>query len=329
MDLGESSRNALVDNGPRREAGMNFPVDGRNQRLDQTDFARDDLYQDQNRLRQENPVVNRRQDQRYRFGPAENFRMPRYVELTKIEGIEKLNGKNFKTWKTDLEIALSERNLWTLVNGERDEREPVDIQDQQLAYKIIYQCCETHIKDMISDTRDALVAWRKIQETFNPKNMITQINSVKNLFNVEQKPGEKIIDYISRVRNLYRDYRQTGNDDINDRVIAQLMIIGLDEEFEIVKSMTSTFKNEDLTSVRIEEMLLNDHEGRPCVIKILRIEEIVKRQFFIPDRNNGEIVKNKSALFDPIKCVIDVVRKGITRKIVGSLLRKIQEELGK
>lgn len=157
MDMGENSRNVLVDKGPGRQTGMNFPPDRRihNQRLDQDDFGRNDFYQDQNRLR-----------------------MPRYIEFTKIEGIEKLNGKNFKTWKTDLEIALSERNLWTLVNGERDEREPVNIQDQQLAYKIIYQSCETHVKDMISDTRDPLVAWKKIEETFNPKNMITQINSV-------------------------------------------------------------------------------------------------------------------------------------------------------
>jgi hypothetical protein len=164
---------------------------------------------------------------------GENGHIPRYEqmqirrELIKIESVEKLNSKNFRTWRKEVRMALEERELLgILVDGE----EGYDARNITDAYKIIYVTCGTEMRNLIAQTDSPVQAWKLIIEKFEPKTMMTRIATVQDLFNVRQESGECLSAYLARVRRLHECFLHAGNSDIGNVLLAQLVVIGLRRE---------------------------------------------------------------------------------------------------
>jgi hypothetical protein len=241
-----------------------------------------------------NPLMEERQsDQGNHIMDEEHSTMTERMMLMNMKGhqIEKLKSDNFQTWSTDIELILAEQDLWRAVSGGRkfegkpNERDYTE-QENATVYRVIYQSCDTERKKIIASTRNPKIAWDKICEIFEPRNLICRIQAVRNFFGVKMQEGEVMCTYINRVRELYREFINAGNGQIDDDLLAQVMIIGLPREYSQVKSITNTLRAQEITSKNVERILLSEYQQRK--FDESEDNELENSKILVTKRNSGE-----------------------------------------
>ena len=109
------------------------------------------------------------------------------AEITKIE---KLNGRNYQSWKYNVKLVLMERGLWEFTQ-EGKEQPPEETatdtvkrsfqQRSDKAYSLIALSVEKHLQIHISSTTEPLKAWQNLQKQFEFVS-ITQIVHLNRKF---------------------------------------------------------------------------------------------------------------------------------------------------
>jgi hypothetical protein len=222
----------------------------------------DDLQAELGRLRVER---NLNDDRRRNRETAPSPRQPE--NASRDFKIAILKDHNFLTWSTDVEICLKEEKLWNILTKEKkyagypEERDYTE-DEKDRVFRILYQSCDEERKRIIADTRDPTIAWEKLRDIFEPRNMICKIESIRNFFGVKMKHEERMIDYVNRIKQLYRDFTNAGNKAIDDELVANVMIMGLPKEYAAVKSIANALEGKNLCSKRVEELLMAEFHQR-------------------------------------------------------------------
>ncbi|GFT07274.1 retrovirus-related Pol polyprotein from transposon TNT 1-94 [Trichonephila clavipes] len=90
---------------------------------------------------------------------------------------ERLNSTNYNTWK-DVRVLLMDRNSWRIITGQEvkpddgaSAKEKWNFESRwDRAYSTIYLSIEKEYQNLISDTSDPIVVWKKLQNNFQPHN---------------------------------------------------------------------------------------------------------------------------------------------------------------
>ncbi|GFX62737.1 retrovirus-related Pol polyprotein from transposon TNT 1-94 [Trichonephila clavipes] len=105
--------------------------------------------------------------------------------------IERLYSTNYNTWKEDVQVLLMDRNSWRIITGQ--EVKPDDSASAKetrnfesrwgRAYSTIYLSIEKEYQNLILDTCDPIVAWKKLQDHFQPHTRACVIGLLDEFFN--------------------------------------------------------------------------------------------------------------------------------------------------
>ncbi|GFY00938.1 retrovirus-related Pol polyprotein from transposon TNT 1-94 [Trichonephila clavipes] len=133
--------------------------------------------------------------------------------------IEQLNSTNYNTWKEDVRVLLMDRNSWRIIT--RQEVKPDDgafAKEKRnfesrwdRAYSTIYLSIEKEYRNLISDTCDPIVAWKKLQDDFHPHTRARVIGLLDEFFNCRILDEEEIGLYAARLRTIVFQLRDAGH----------------------------------------------------------------------------------------------------------------------
>ncbi|GFV53101.1 endoplasmic reticulum metallopeptidase 1 [Trichonephila clavipes] len=121
--------------------------------------------------------------------------------------IERLNSNNYNTWKEGVRVLLMDRNSWMIITGQEDKlddstsaKEKRNFESRwDRAYSTIYLSIENEYWNLISDTCDSIVAWKKLQDQFQPQTRARVNGLLDEFFNCRILEEEEIGLYAARL----------------------------------------------------------------------------------------------------------------------------------
>jgi hypothetical protein len=181
--------------------------------------------------------------------------------------VEKLNKSNYRLWETEIEMILKEMDSFEILFGNKkfsgtpNERDFTD-KEKERVFRILFQACDSFHREIILDYRDPQQVWEKFASIYKPENLICRIRSVQDFFSIRMNQREDMHDYIKRLNHTYQGFLNAGNSPIEESLVTQIMLIGLSTEFDNVRSIVNTWKTDELTRKRLEEVLLSEWQQK-------------------------------------------------------------------
>ncbi|KAF8506344.1 hypothetical protein JB92DRAFT_2570550, partial [Gautieria morchelliformis] len=87
-----------------------------------------------------------------------------------------LNGNNYATWRSRLELILDNQDLWNVTNGTKAEPEPVDPKNDKKERKEICLCITNEHLVYIDQMMTGYAIWSRLQGIFESKGEIGIVN---------------------------------------------------------------------------------------------------------------------------------------------------------
>ncbi|GFW88302.1 retrovirus-related Pol polyprotein from transposon TNT 1-94 [Trichonephila clavipes] len=134
--------------------------------------------------------------------------------------IERLNSTNYNTWKEDVRVLLMVRNNWRIITGQEVKPDNGASAKEKLhnfesrrdwAYSTIYLSIEKEYRNLILDTCDPIVAWKKLQDHFQPHTRARVIGLLDEFFNCRILEEEEIGLYAACLRTIVFQLRDVGH----------------------------------------------------------------------------------------------------------------------
>ncbi|GFS88873.1 retrovirus-related Pol polyprotein from transposon TNT 1-94 [Trichonephila clavipes] len=133
--------------------------------------------------------------------------------------IERLNSTNYRTWKEDVRVLLMDRNSWRIITGQEvkpddgaSAKEKCNFESRwNQAYSTIYLSIEKEYRNLISDTCDPIVAWKKLQDHFQAHTCARVIGLLDEFFNCRTLEEEEIGFYAARLRTIIFQLGDAGH----------------------------------------------------------------------------------------------------------------------
>ncbi|GFS88874.1 uncharacterized protein TNCV_3569691 [Trichonephila clavipes] len=179
--------------------------------------------------------------------------------------IERLNSTNYRTWKEDVRVLLMDRNSWRIITGQEvkpddgaSAKEKCNFESRwNQAYSTIYLSIEKEYRNLISDTCDPIVAWKKLQDHFQAHTCARVIGLLDEFFNCRTLEEEEIGFYAARLRTIIFQLGDAGHP-LEDLYQSFQLIRYLPESYQdIVQSIyrwdNNNFKFEHILSELIAE----------------------------------------------------------------------------
>ena len=205
------------------------------------------------------------------------------AEITKIE---KLNGKNYQSWKYNMKLVLMQRGLWGFTQeGQETAREETATAavrnafrlQSDKAYSLIALNVEKHLQVHISSTTNPLKTWKNLQKQFEfvSINQIVRLN--RKFYAANMENGADLMKHITYMTSLVKQLREM-KEDISPKKFATVVLGSLPESYDNV-----------LTSLNARDAEKLDWDD----IKGLLIEENMKQK----EKSDKNKFDNGNALF--------------------------------
>ena len=144
--------------------------------------------------------------------------------------VEKLDGTNFVNWKHRMGMLLEEKDLWEVVIGEETLPSTASPQDQEKFNKkqrkaLIMITLSINDKELshVRSCKTATEAWNKLVAVHEAKGIANRLFLRDQLRHAKMEEGEKMLDYITRVRNLVEKLDAVGMPIKDDEVVLTLL----------------------------------------------------------------------------------------------------------
>ncbi|KAF8795519.1 Retrovirus-related Pol polyprotein like [Argiope bruennichi] len=154
--------------------------------------------------------------------------------------IEPLDANNYSSWRDDIKVLLMERNCWRIVIGSEikpDETKCKELKDfycrKDKAYSAIYLNISKNYRCIIADIEDPVVAWKRIEDHFQPDSRARIIGLTDVFFSCRINPQEEIGIYAARIRRIVEQLKDAGKP-ISDWYQAFQLIRFLPPEFNSI-----------------------------------------------------------------------------------------------
>ena len=155
------------------------------------------------------------------------------AEITKIE---KLNGKNYQSWKYNIKLVLMERGLWGFIAG--TETAPAETATVQVrnayrlrsdkAYSLIALSVDKSLQVHITSTADPRIAWETLQKQFEFVSITQIVRLNRKFYAATMKEGTDIIDHLTYMTSLAEQLREL-KEEISDKKFATVVLGSLPE----------------------------------------------------------------------------------------------------
>ena len=192
-----------------------------------------------------------------------------------------LTKSNYLQWRTDMELRLTALGLWDLISidplpvidPERRRKEALVLAD-------IRNTVDSSLKDSIAGARNPKEAWDLLCTKFEHRSAATT-NRLWNDFNIQQKDGESMRDYITRLHHIVLQLRTIGQVVDANRIVDRL-VHGLSPAYDDLKRNLRTRR---LDEEECEEILLQEETLHNAEKPITTVPSTTTPATSPPDRN--------------------------------------------
>lgn len=150
--------------------------------------------------------------------------------------IDKLRDNNFHVWKQKIELVLSFRDLSDhIVEGAAAPREEEKAaewsRNDSKARAVIGLTIPDEYLEMVRDCDTVLEMCMSIQNIFRRSTLLNQLHARRKFYSAKMGNGERVLSYISRVRQLASDVKSMGVI-VNAQDVAMTLLSGLPKRYE-------------------------------------------------------------------------------------------------
>ena len=188
------------------------------------------------------------------------------AEITKIE---KLNGKNYQSWKYNIKLVLMERGLWGFTQpGQETPPEAgasISVKNafrlrSDKAYSLIALNVEKDLQVHISSVSEPLLAWEILQKQFEFVS-VTQIVRVNTKFYAaEMEEGGDILQHITYMTSLAEQLREMK--EVSSKKFATVVLGSLPESYDTFLTSLNARNAEELNWESVKSLLIEEYMKR-------------------------------------------------------------------
>ena len=157
--------------------------------------------------------------------------------------IEYLNDANYHTWKENIQMVLCLKDLESYI--EDDPPSPEDVEgatrsaadiekwhksDRKAKALIRLSLSKAHV-ELTRGIKTAKGVWESIQNHFERHTLLNMLAARRNFYTATMQEGEKVIDFINRVRTLASTL-ESMDITIADKEMAMAVLNGLPDSFD-------------------------------------------------------------------------------------------------
>ena len=169
-----------------------------------------------------------------------------------------LTKSNYLQWRTDMELRLTALSLWDLVSFERPPVVDAERRRKEaLVLADIRNAVDPSLKDSIAGARKPKKAWDLLRAKFEHRSAAST-NRLWNDFNIQQKDGEPMRDYIARLHTIVLQLHTVGQV-VDANRIEDRLVHGLSPIYHDLKRNLRTRR---LDEEECEEILLQEETLR-------------------------------------------------------------------
>lgn len=145
--------------------------------------------------------------------------------------IEKLNNKNFSSWKFKVQMVLKARKLWKYIeNSEVNLSNVKEVEGDQEALSQIALTVGDPLLGHIRNAKSAHETWKQICSVFEQKGLSTRIFLRRKLINLKLDESVPMQSHISEIREL-ADQLESIGDTVKDTELAIILLCSLPERY--------------------------------------------------------------------------------------------------
>ena len=178
--------------------------------------------------------------------------------------IEKLSDSNYHVWKQKVELVLAFRELEDHIV---ESRPPADQaasvawhKNDAKAKAIIGLTLSDEHLEHVRELESAVEMWEAIKNLFQRKTLLNRLTARRRFYSVKMLSNEKVIVYISRVRQLASDLKAMDVL-VSDQEIAMTVLSGLPSKYEhLIVAIDTVADDEKLTTEFVKSRLLQEEQ---------------------------------------------------------------------
>ncbi|CAB4020330.1 Retrovirus-related Pol poly from transposon TNT 1-94 [Paramuricea clavata] len=189
------------------------------------------------------------------------------AEITKID---KLNGKNYQSWKYNVKLVLMERGLWGFTQEGKEIPPDEDATNavknafqlrSDKAYSLIALNVEKHLQIHISSTTDPLAAWTNLQKQFEFVSVTQVVRLNRKFYAATMEEGGDLMKHLTYMTSLAEQQREM-EEDISSKKFATVVLGSLPKSYDNLLTSLNARKAEELEWDNIKGLLIEEYLKR-------------------------------------------------------------------
>ena len=186
-------------------------------------------------------------------------------ELIKIE---KLNGKNFQSWKYNIKLVLMEKGLFSIADGSEKKPDGTDAKAltawklrSDKAYSLIALSIEPSLQIHISATSSPTEAWGILQKHFEIVSISHIVRLTRRYYAAKMGEEEDLLSFITKMISIAQELREL-NEEISDKKFAIVILGCLPDSFDNFLTSFNSKPADDLTWDYVKNLLTKEYFKR-------------------------------------------------------------------
>ena len=208
-----------------------------------------------------------------------------------ITSVQKLNGSNFLSWATSIEIAFRSQNLWNIISEEGEWR-TLSPNEFYLTLTILRNSMTEEILEEYAELTNPKELWAKISEKFDKKDEVTVVNLLQELSRIKLHDDtslKELESYIKNFNNLTRQLKRADKG-LGEKAKVLYFLNGLPQSMESLACSIKGWSSEKATVENVVECLM-EHVKRNEERTVSEKNESVN---FIKSKNRPQKQKKES-----------------------------------
>lgn len=177
---------------------------------------------------------------------------------------DRLNGKNYRSWKVQMMLHLKDAKLWDVVNvtqvvtGNRDEIEKWTMRSEEAGVKIML-CINAELLDLVEGEEHGFKVWMKLKNYYEATNMPNQRFFQQKLYSLRYDSFPGMEEYLLAALQIKNDLAATGFK-VEDSDLCGIVMNGLPREFNtLVTTLEQYYSGEKrLTMALLQPKLTHE-----------------------------------------------------------------------
>lgn len=184
--------------------------------------------------------------------------------------IEKLNGKNYQSWKYNIKLILMGRGLWRFTQ-EGQETPPAETATTAVknafqlrsdkAYSLIALNVEKDLQVHISSVINPLEAWKILQKQFEFVSVTQIVRINRKFYAASMKEDADLMQYLTHMTSLAEQLREM-NEEISSKKFATVVLGSLPESYDNFLTSLNAGNDDDLDWENVKGLLIKEYMKR-------------------------------------------------------------------